>query len=236
MSISREYQRAVKRFRLMGRRKKPYKINMFGKIIPVFPQVFSPHYFSDVQWFAKEVPDLVKQRSFLEIGTGTGVITLFVAMSGARRVVATDISAMAVSNAKETFRLHSLDIPVLCGDVFAPVPKTRAFDVIFWNHPFHYTEKRPKSFLLRGGFDYRYEGLHKFFKGAKSHLTKEGEVLLGTSKTARIQEILRIARAYGYTSKLAKSERISSVHRPGVFIDVRIYSFKPKRARKHIIS
>jgi len=224
----KERQHATAVFAKMVADKKAYKIKILGKKIPVLPGVFSPKYSTDVKWFVKEVPKIVGKRSFLEIGTGTGIITLFVALHGAKNIVATDINRIAVKNARRTFRLHGLRIPVRIGNVFAPVRRGKKFDVIFWNHPFHFSEEKPKSMLERGGYDHQYRSLRAFFAGAKKHLAPGGEVLLGTSKNARLDLVREFAREYSYRCTLLKQERIPSERRRGVKIDVRIYSFSQK--------
>ena len=224
----REQRHASTTFKRMARDAEPYEIQILGKNIPLLPGVFSPKYFSDVKWFAKEVPRIVGKRSFLEIGTGTGVIALFVALSGAKKLMATDINPVAVRNAERTFGLHRIEASVRLGNVFAPIRKSEKFDVIFWNHPFHFSDEKPKSMLERGGYDHQYKSLRAFFAGAKNHLAPGGEVLLGTSKNARLDLIRRFAREYGYRTSLLKQEAIPSERRKGVGIDVRIYSFRPK--------
>jgi release factor glutamine methyltransferase len=224
-------QHAVIVFEKMRSETSPYTITMLGKRIPLLPNVFSPKYVTDVKWFAKHIPTIVKKRSFLEIGTGSGVIALFVSLNGASKVVATDINPDAVRNARQTFRLHNVPASTRCGDVFKPIKKNEKFDVIFWNHPFFSTVK-PRDMLARGAFDYKYKSLRAFFHDAKRHLSKGGEVLLGTGKAARISEIKKIAQTNGYTCTLIKKETIPSKHRKGIVMDARIYSFKPVRRTK----
>ena len=225
----KERQHAIATFERIAADKKPYVINILRRKIRVLPDVFSPKYFSDVKWFAKEIPKVVGKRSFLEIGTGTGIVSLFVALHGATKIITTDINPAAVKNAQGTFRLHRLRIPVRLGDVFRPVRPNEQFDVIFWNHPFHFAEERPKTMLERGGYDYQYRSLRAFFAGAKNHLTPGGEVLLGTSKNARLDLIRKFAREYGYLFRLIKKQEIPSEHRKGVTIDVRIHSFRVQK-------
>lgn len=216
---------ALALFARLARHDASYSVSVLGKEIPIFPGVFSPKYFPDAIWFAKEIPPLVGKRSFLEIGTGTGMVALFVALHGSKGVVATDINPDAVKNARRTFANHHCDIPVHCGDVFEPL-NAKKFDVIFWNHPFHYATEKPKNMLLRGGFDYKYESLRKFFRGAHKHLNPKGEILLGTGNMARINEIKRIARTNGYQWTLLKKANLPSQSGCKVPRDNRIYSFK----------
>lgn len=224
----RSYEGALAKFAQMEAEGEPYEFELDGKTIPVLPGVFSPKYFSDVDWFAREVPRLVGNRSLLEIGTGTGIIALFVALVGSGRILATDVNPRAVKNAEETFRRHGIRAAVRESDVFSAIAREEQFDVIFWNHPFFCATEPVPTMLARGGFDYHYESLRAFFAGAKTHLNPGGEVLLGTSKTANLGEILRMARTYGYRARLVKKAQIPSRRRPGVFMDARIYSFRPK--------
>jgi release factor glutamine methyltransferase len=220
--------RARLKFEKMAQETTPYRIYMRGRYIPVLPGVFSPKYFTDAFWFPKEVPKLVGKRSLLEIGTGTGVIALFSALGGSVKVVATDINPAAVKNAKATFKTHRVHIDVRLGDIFDPIKPNEKFDVIFWNHPFHYSTVKPKNILLRGGFDYRYQSLRKFFKGAKKHVAPGGEILLGTGAVARVDLIKKMSKENGYSCRLVKKEMVPSKNRPGAFIDTRIYSFVPR--------
>lgn len=227
---NKEYRHVLKKLEnIKNEDTKPYKLRILGKIVPVLPSVHSPKHFSDVTWFARKVPPIVGKRSFLEIGTGTGVIALFVASKGATRIVTTDINPAAVKNAKYTFRLNHLQIPVRQGDIFRPIKSNEKFDVIFWNHPFFSSPTEIKSMLLRGAFDHNYKSLRAFFSGAKKHLTFGGEILLGTGKIARINEIKKIARENGYVYKLIEQEVILSKNRRGVLMETRLYSFKAKK-------
>jgi release factor glutamine methyltransferase len=221
--------RVTSTFARMEADAKKYHISVLRRVIPVWPGVFSPKYFSDVEWFAKHVPKMVGKRSFLEIGTGTGVIALFVGLQGARRMVLSDINPTAVTNAEQTLRMHHLAASVRCGDVFRVLRPCEKFDVIFWNHPFHCSSKKARTILQRGGYDYRYLCLSEFFREARRHLTPKGKVLLATSKNARLDLIEAFADRYGYLMQLVKQEAIPSRRRRGVSIDVRIYSFRPRR-------
>ena len=57
-----------------------------------------------VEHFCKEHP----QSSVLDIGTGTGVLALIAVLSGARRVIGTDIDPVALSAAHENAKLNDL--------------------------------------------------------------------------------------------------------------------------------
>lgn len=217
----------LKVFEKMKRDKKPYEISMLGKKLVVLPNVFSPKYFTDSEWFASEIPKIVKERTFLEIGTGTGVVALHVALNGSRNVVATDINPDAVENSKQNFSAYKLDIPVYQGDLFSPIPKQEKFDFIFWNHPFNNAPYRPDEMLLKSGLDYQYEGLKKFISEGKNYLRENGCLLLGTGNIARINEIKKISRENGYNVVLI-SKKVSPIeYGSDTLMDVRIYRLTP---------
>ena len=133
MAAGREsHEGALAKFAQMEADTDSYEFELDGKTIPVLPGVFSPKYFSDVDWFAREVPKIVGNRSLLEIGTGTGIIALFVALAGSGRILATDINPRAVKNATETFRRHGIRASVRESDVFSTITPENRFDVIFW--------------------------------------------------------------------------------------------------------
>ena len=219
---------ALSLFKRAAQHRESYIVRVRGKDIPVLPDVFSPKYFPDAVWFAKELPAIVGRRSFLEIGTGTGLIALFVALNGAQRVVTTDINPAAIENARQTFAEHGVKIAVRCGDVYKTIDADEKVDVIFWNHPFHYSLEKPPNLLLRAGFDYKYRDLQTFFAGAAKHLNPGGEILLGTGNMARINEIKRIAYANGYRWTLLKKEAIPAQEGSSAERDNRIYSFKSR--------
>lgn len=69
--------------------KDKYNVEILGKKFVVFPDVFSPKYFRDPEFFVKELP-IKNGETFLEIGCGTGIISIFAVLKGASKVVAID--------------------------------------------------------------------------------------------------------------------------------------------------
>lgn len=190
-------------FREMRSHTEPYKIRVAGREIVVFPDVFSPAYFADSAYFAQEIPSIVGIKSFLEIGTGTGIVALCAALNGAK-VTATDINPSAIDNARQNFEKYGLEIRLLEGDTYKPL-KDERFDFIFWNHP---NNKSPaRNMLELAGFDIGYRGFQRYVAGAANHLSKQGRLLLGTSNFAEIDQIERIAKDNNYVMQLLKSYR-----------------------------
>ena len=78
-------------------------------------------------------------EAVLDLGTGTGLHAIFAAEK-AGRVVATDIYAPAIENARANARLHGVEdrIDFRVGDLFKPLKEDEKFDVVFINinYPF----------------------------------------------------------------------------------------------------
>ena len=119
---------------------KSYHTTVNDLDIIVFPNVFSPAYFTDSAWFAKVIPSIVGKKSLLEIGTGTGIVAIAAVLNDAT-VVATDCNPHAVANAKENVKYLGVNVEVLEGNMYNPITKGRKFDIIFWNHPFNRTKE-----------------------------------------------------------------------------------------------
>ncbi|WP_455202570.1 methyltransferase [Kaarinaea lacus] len=81
----------------------------------------------------------------LDLGTGSGVHAVFAAEK-AKRIVATDIYAPAVENAKVNAQLHDVDdkIDFRVGDLFEPVDDDEKFDVFFVNINFPFESDNNK--------------------------------------------------------------------------------------------
>jgi methylase of polypeptide subunit release factors len=226
----KESKKVVKRivgvFDKIKLEKKPYSFKIQGKELSILPNVFSPKHFVDSKLFPTAISQIVKNKSFLEIGTGTGIVALCCAKRGAK-VVATDINSEAIKNCKLNAKNWKVKLDVRKGSLFKPIKKNEKFDFIFWNHPFNFVEERPKEILLRAGLDYRYEGLKTYIQQGKKFLKPGGILLLGTGSIAKIGFIKKFAKTNKYEIKLLKKMNILSDKRH-IGGDLRIYSLIPK--------
>lgn len=209
-------------FGKMSVHKEPYDIEVNGVQISVFPDVFSPAYFTDSKWFAETVPRIAGRTRFLEIGTGTGIVALFVALDGGQ-VTATDINPNAVQNANHNFDRHGIKAHTYLGDLYEPLPKNATYDVIFWNHPFNKGDDPDERMLLKAGFDYQYQNLDRYIGESKLHLAPEGKLLLGTGNFALLSEIEAIAAKHGFTMRLLERVEIPLAASSEMENDYRIY-------------
>lgn len=120
----------------------------------------------------------VKNKSVLDIGTGTGIQAIRAALLGAKEVIASDINPNAIICAKENIKNNKLEnkIQVLQGDLFEPIEKAKKFDLIIANLPI-------VDFPLHGNteqalYDPDYKIHNTFFSEVSQHLKENGVIIM----------------------------------------------------------
>ena len=194
--------------------KEQYVVTVLGKEYIVFPNVFSPKYFNDTELFAKNLPVKIEEE-MLEIGPGTGIISITAIEKGARRVLAIDINPSAVENTRENIRKYNLGdkIEVRQGDVYSELKPEEKFDTIFWNTPFGLVEDEKIPDLEKAVYDPNYKSTEKFIKEAKQHLKEKGRLLIGFSSTlGKIDLIKQFTEEAGFDLKLIFEAESEEVH------------------------
>lgn len=172
--------------------KEPYMVTVLGKEYVVFPNVFSPKYFNDTELFAENLP-VRKGEEMLEIGPGTGIISITAVQKGADKVLAVDINPIAVENTLENIKRYNLQnkIEVRQGDVYDALKPDEKFDTIFWNTPFGFVEAENLSDLEKSVYDTQYKSTERFIREARAHLKEGGRLLIGFSTTLGKLDLLK---------------------------------------------
>lgn len=194
--------------------KEAYTVEILGKTFDVLPGVFSPKYFSDTCFFAEVFPD-PKDKKVLEIGPGTGVVSIFAALRGAAHVTAIDINPAAVANTTHNAKRHCVvdKLTILQGDVYRPLQLADQFDIIFWNTPFGLVHDRPLTNLERSVFDVEYQATARFITGAQQHLRPGGMLLIGFSSTLGHPQLLRqLLTSAGFQIQQIQARRSREVY------------------------
>lgn len=115
-----------------------------------------------------------------DIGVGTGVLSIILAMRDVQKVIATDLDNRALACAKENIALLNLgsQIEVLKANLF---PQGKA-DLIVCNPP--WIPARPSSALEHAIYDPESKMLKGFLSGLKDHMMPQGEAWLILSDLA----------------------------------------------------
>lgn len=189
---------------------KKYSVKVLGKKFVIFPGVFSPKFFDSTDFFSNGLR-ISKGENFLEMGSGSGVISTFALIKGASFVVAIDINPSAVDNTKENLKIHGFSgkSKVYQGDLFSPIKNKEKFDIIFWAMPFGFVNKNKLNKLEESVFDPNYKSIRKFIKDSRKYLNKNGRLLIGFSTTLGNYELLKKAfRKNRFKHKIIKEKLI----------------------------
>ncbi len=100
------------------------------------PTVFHPGFFFSTRLLLNYIKDLsLKDKTFLELGCGSGLIALYAQKNGAL-VTATDINPTAIEYLIKNSRYNEADITIIESDLFKEIP-SQAFDIIAINPPYY---------------------------------------------------------------------------------------------------
>jgi len=189
-----------------------------GFIVKKF--VYSPPHVNVAMAHPETIAARLQGKSFLEIGTGTGICGIYCALHGRpSHVTVTDISPLAVANAQANADHYELTEPsfrVIESDVYSSLPAGEKYDCLFWNFPWNaqdmsvedtLTEKGievtpERVWQLRAGLDQQYKGLCTFIREGKDHLNAGGEILLGAGTPSRHDIIYGEAERWGYNIEI----------------------------------
>lgn len=182
--------------------KEPYTAKILGKEIIIYPSVMSPKYDWSGSFHVRRLP-VMKGKRFLEIGCGSGLVSLFAGLRGAKQVTAVDINKAAVTNTKANFKKYKLkNAKALHSNLFSKVQGK--FDVIVFNLPYH--GSRPRNILEKGVADEGYKTMRRFFKTAGKYLEKGGEMHIGFSTSGDTKLLRQVYKDNGFLLKKLYSE------------------------------
>ena len=110
--------------------------------VKVLPGVFHPGLFFSSKMLLNFMNKLdFEGKSFLELGAGTGIISILAAKMGAH-VYASDISSNAIENVKLNSGINNVQINIFTSDLFKNIPDV-IFDYIIINPPYY--NKNPNN-------------------------------------------------------------------------------------------
>lgn len=146
---------------------------------------------------------LVKNKSVLEIGTGTGYVALCCLRAGARRVVATDINPSAIANAAYNAdelnlsgRLELRLVPTASAEAYAVLGQQDQFDVIISNPPWE--DRAARSFEEHAFYDKNFRLLRSLLRDLRSRLEPGGMALLAYGNKSAIRKAYELGREFSH--------------------------------------
>lgn len=144
----------------------------------------------------------LKDKSFLDMGSGSGIQSRNALKAGAKNTLAVDINFESVRFLKK------INIPVIHSDLFSNVKGK--FDVIAFNPPYlpeNILEDKESSQITSGG-KRGDEIILKFLKSAQKHLSKNGLIFLVLSSLTPKKRILSLLKKIKFSHKIISSESL----------------------------
>lgn len=185
-------------------RERTYRYHDIRLIIK--PGVFHPGLFFSSKLLLKFLVNIeVANRRFLELGAGSGLISIFAARRGAR-VMASDISKIAVESIRHNARINQVDLTVIESDLFDKIPP-QTFDIIVINPPY-YPQNPIKESQYAWFCGEQFEYFHRLFPGMKNYLHADSQVIMVLSEDCDIPKIQQMATESGYAMTTAWKQKI----------------------------
>lgn len=180
-----------------------------GLKIKVLKGVFHPKlFFSTPYLFSYISSQNLNNTRFLEIGSGSGLLSLLAYKKGAM-VTAIDINKKAVENTRLNFTLHfgpAHTAKIYESDLFENLP-AQTFDTILINPPYFFKEIESdwqQAWFCGAEGEYFY----KLFAGLRKFTHPQTDVIMILADNCDIERIRNIARKHSYQFSLVEQKKI----------------------------
>ena len=172
--------------------------------------------------------DLVKGRSVLEIGTGTGIVALCCAQAGAAKVIATDINPWAIRNCmfnakqlKFDKRIELRQVSQKSPDAWSVIGPKERFDVIVSNPPWEPgSPTRVEDFAF---YDPDFQLMKSLVTNLPNHVKPNGRVFLAYGCVTAIRKLQSLTTDHGMTFTVHDDRSLDDLTEnflPGMLIEI----------------
>lgn len=179
----------------------------FGEVtVWVEPTVFPPFITISTKIFLEFIEPLeLKDKTFLELGCGCGIISILAAQKGAI-VTATDINKNAINALFENSKQNGVVIEIIESDLFQKL-QNRIFDFIIINPPYY--PKKPISIAENAWYcGENFEYFESMFSQLPKYLAKKNSTYMILSEDCELEKIKAIALQNKITFKVIQENKV----------------------------
>lgn len=180
---------------LVRRQSVPERIETDGLVVDVPAGVYHPLPDSSSEFFIRNIKGMQQVAKTLEIGCGCGVISLFIARTWpGSRVVATDISPVAVRASLDNARLNGLELDAFESDLFEKIEES-GFDLIIFNTPM--IDKNPENDIEKFSLcDPNGRITEAYLRQAAQHVSRDGLVIFSICNNSAYEVLEKVDLDY----------------------------------------
>lgn len=199
--------------------------------VTIFDKVFwEPLDTVSLRKLIRETP-AVKDKRVLEIGTGSGLLSLCALQAGASYVVATDLNPNAVANARYNVkemgaedRFEARLVSRSNRGAFAVIREDEVFDAIISNPP--WVDRKPGRIEDYALYDEAFLLMRTLFEGLPKHLNPGGKALLAYGSVSGIRMLYKLSAEHGYEIRVIDDDRelddLEEEFLPGMLLEVTV--------------
>lgn len=190
-------------FRWYLRKERSYRYKNIS--IKVFPGVFHPGFFYSTKFLLEFITGLqLTGKSFLELGCGTGLISIAAAKAGAV-VASSDLSNAAIENTRLNVINHQVIVNVIKSDLFDHIDGI--FDYVIVNPPY-YAKPVSNEAELAWCCGENFEYFVKFFSQLPKHIHNSSTVIMVLTKGCDLTSILEIATKAQFSMEMLQEQEV----------------------------
>ena len=184
---------------------KPRKYRYQNIEVIVYPEVFPPHFTISTKLLLDYINSIdLKGKKVLELGCGSGIISLLAASKGAL-VTASDINKTALEALEKASIKNALPVQIINSNLFDKLHE-KLFDYIIINPPYY--PKAPKNDKQHAWFcGENFEYFEKLFEQLPSYI-EHSEVLMILSEDCDLEKISTIAQQYDLKFKKVLEKKV----------------------------
>ena len=167
--------------------------------------VFHPGFFFSTKFLLRFLGrQRLKGRSFLELGAGSGLISLFAAQQGAT-VTATDVNPAAIDCLHRNRALNFAVLEIVQSDLYTSLPQ-QPFDIVAVNPPYY--RKQPNTDAERAWYcGPEGEYFDDFFGGLGGYIHHRSDIWMVLCEGCDLDMIRKLAARHGWTLQCVRTRR-----------------------------